>query len=84
MRGLATAGRGVRQERDRVSRIGRRRAWRPAAHSYLAGRSTRCHRPRRQDEAVYGPYSCITASDQHQPASSRAMATLATVPRLLR
>ena len=45
MRGLGTAGRAVRLERVRVSRIERRaQVWNPvAAHRCYAGHSTRCH-----------------------------------------
>ena len=80
MRGLVTAGRAVRLERiaclgSSVARQGR------TAHSCFAGRSSRCcHRG--VDEADRGAspagYSSSTARDQHHPASSRAMATLAT------
>ena len=48
MRGLATAGRCVRLERDRLSSNEHREgvlAGILAAHRCFAGRSTRCHRP---------------------------------------
>jgi hypothetical protein len=58
-----------------------------AAHSRLAGRSSRCHRAGGRRSSLWGlavHASGMTARDQHQPASSRAMATLATVERLRR
>jgi hypothetical protein len=55
-----------------------------SAHSCVAGRSTRCdHRTGGGSRSGDGQ-SSMTASDQHQPASSRAIATLATVDRLRR
>ncbi len=46
--------------------------------------SSRCHSATVADEETEGGYYSSRASDQHQPASSRAMAVLATVAFFLR
>ncbi len=49
-----------------------------SAHSCFAGHSTRCHQHRvRRRSSLWGVTPSRTARDQHQPASSRAIATLA-------
>ena len=81
MRGLVTAGRAVRLERIRILEIERDpQAGLMIAHSCSAGRSTRCDHSFGGVLAGHlGGSRCYsrTASDQHQPASSRAIATLA-------
>ncbi|MFB9071869.1 hypothetical protein ACFFX0_29810 [Citricoccus parietis] len=57
-------------------------AWLLIVVSRIAPRAATIHH--RGTKRSMEAYSCITASDQHQPASSRAMATLAMVPRFSR
>ncbi len=78
MRGLVTAGRCCRLERVRVSRVERGPG---AARRTVAGWLLALPPAAGLDEADCVGQSSMTASDQHQPASSRAMATLATVCR---
>lgn len=54
-----------------------------AAHRCIAGRSSRCHRLSCSRSSFRVQVS-MTASDQHQPASSLAMAMFAIVGRLRR
>jgi hypothetical protein len=85
MRGLGTAGRGVRQER--TAGLGSSvtgTLWVSVAHSCVAGRSTRCYLPAPKARPVRGPLLVHDgAKDQHQPASSRAIATFAITGRFL-
>ena len=83
MRGLGTAGRCFRQERDRVSS----NEHHEPGGSLLIGVSRVAPRAATGplgNEADQGRYASSTARDQHQPASSRAIATLAMVGFLLR
>ncbi len=86
MRGLVTAGRAVRRELHRVSRVERGR---PSSDVRLLIAASRVA-PRAATAAAWTKRSPVargqsmTARDQHQPASSRAMATLAMTGRLQR
>lgn len=86
MRGLVTAGRDFRigvgryLESSAITLLDNRIAHRPAAgHSKTLAATTIVLTWTFKDG-----YSSSTASDQHQPASSRAMAMLATTERFLR
>lgn len=86
MRGLVTAGRDFRVGAGRylgssvIMLLYNRIAHRPVAgHSKMLAVTTSA-----LTWTVVGGYSASTASDQHQPASSRATAMLATTERFLR
>jgi hypothetical protein len=86
MRGLVTAGRAVRLGRFRCSRVERdhdQHLGSVGVHSCVADRPSRCDQDGDGQGNLRGVYS-MTASDQAQPASSRATATLATTGRLRR
>ena len=77
--GAAGLSSGVAESSIRIS------LWDLTAHSLGAGRSARCRSGSLTPTVSIGcPYSGITANDQHQPASSRATATLANTGRFLR
>src|SRR6266702_309272 len=82
IRGLSTAGRAVRLERGRLSRVERRAGALLIAVSRVAPRAAVTETlPGRSGSPNQ---SGMVASDQHQPASSRATATLAITGRFLR
>src|SRR5699024_2046752 len=84
MRGLVTAGRWFGWSRVRLSRIERG----PSGSDLLIAVSRVAPRAATSTcwggKAVCEGQSSMTASDQHQPASSRAIAVVATVWRLFR
>src|SRR5215210_4399262 len=85
MRGLDTAGRTFETELASGSSIGRNQLWDSLiAHSPIAGHSRTLAAPSVDHLDNWGCQSGMTASDQHQPANSRAIATLAITGRFLR
>lgn len=91
MRGLGTAGPYIRRERGHWSRVERGREYRWCPWLFIARMWIVPHAacrvdadPHGQLEAMPGCYWGIVASDQHQPAISRATATLAITGRLFR
>lgn len=86
IRGLGTAGRDFRVGSGPLSRVERHTLrYNGIAHSRIAGHSkTLADNQHGFTWTVRGGQSVRTGSDQHQPASSRAMAALATTERFLR
>lgn len=82
MRGLGTAGRAVRLERFRLSRVERRTGVLLIAVSRVTPRAATVTGPTSTFMGAGQP--SMMANDQHQPASSRAIATFAVVARFLR
>ena len=83
MRGLVTAGRWF--GRNGTACLDDERGPDRATHRCFAGRSSRCdHSAHRRTSVGVRRVQSKMARDQHQPDSSRAIATLATVLRLRR